>query len=95
MSKKDGGPAFPLVYEWNNPQEEAFNQQALNWRASVSAQPVLAVQKGMSLRDYFAAKAMQSIIVNPQAYSSVRDNLSMAVKAYQMADAMLTVRNVE
>ena len=44
---------------------------------------------GMSLRDYFAAKAMQA------ATTGSMEGLSkegLAVWAYQMADAMLTVR---
>ena len=44
-------------------------------------------ETGMTLRDYFAAKAMQSLIV---AYQESRDD--NAVEAYRMADAMLKAR---
>ena len=56
---------------------------------------------GMTLRDYFAAKAMQSILLHYDAATSfeedeVNDSEGMpsliAVDAYIMADAMLKAR---
>ena len=51
-------------------------------------------QEGMTLRDYFAAKAMQGWIQDKTA-SSLHSGgyMSGAIIAYQMADAMLKVRN--
>ena len=46
-------------------------------------------QDGMSLRDYFAAKAMQAILSDPN-YSSPDDKLAEA--SYWIADAMLKAR---
>jgi hypothetical protein len=47
--------------------------------------------EGMYLRDYFAAKAMQSIVNN---YMVSQDaGLEIATKAYEIADAMLKERN--
>jgi hypothetical protein len=46
---------------------------------------------GMTLRDYFAAKAMQSIIDQQDAHRGEVD--SAAWMAYRMADAMLKARN--
>jgi hypothetical protein len=46
-------------------------------------------EKGMTLRDYFAAKAMQAIIANSLSY--YRTNV--AEWAYEQADAMLLERN--
>lgn len=52
--------------------------------------------KGMSLRDYFAAKAMQSVIridwynKDPRSYNEMAD--CIATDAYIIADAMLKVR---
>lgn len=43
-------------------------------------------ESGMSLRDYFAAKAMQAIYPDGSVHSS------MAKEAYQMADEMLKAR---
>ncbi|WP_416277399.1 hypothetical protein [Morganella morganii] len=48
---------------------------------------------GMSLRDYFAAKAMQGILVNTErnefSFGKVNE---IASKAYELADAMLRAR---
>ena len=45
--------------------------------------------QGMTLRDYFAAKAMQAILSNPE-YGD--DDTSLAGAAYYVADAMLKAR---
>ena len=45
---------------------------------------------GMSLRDYFAAKAMQGIQSNPSMDFYFND---LAEAAYQIADAMLAARS--
>jgi len=45
---------------------------------------------GMTLRDYFAAKAMQSLIVAYKDDHSVSDEISK--RAYYYADAMLKAR---
>jgi hypothetical protein len=47
-------------------------------------------QDGMTMRDYFAAKAMQSLILAAKTSQDV-DLLSKG--AYQMADAMLKERS--
>ncbi len=44
---------------------------------------------GMTLRDYFAAKAMQGVV-----HRSVVDESMCAKWAYEMADAMLRAREV-
>ena len=57
----------------------AFPDPQENWRG----------EKGMTLRDYFAAKAMQGDLiagVHPDDFNRC------AYRAYQMADAMLKVR---
>ena len=43
--------------------------------------------KGMTLRDYFAAKAMQGMVANPKNVGRAGASL-----AYQMADAMIAAR---
>lgn len=45
---------------------------------------------GMTLRDYFAAKAMQGLTQNMEAWSLQVD--SVALESYAMADAMLRAR---
>jgi ribonuclease I len=46
---------------------------------------------GMTLRDYFAAKAMQGVFTSPIASSEVEQDY-IAMHAYRMADAMLRAR---
>ena len=56
------------------------------------------IYDGMSLRDYFAAKAMQGICANPddihvpedETYDQYVDEISRS--AYKIADAMLKAR---
>jgi hypothetical protein len=55
-------------------------------------------QRGMSLRDYFAAKAMQGFISNELVMQSIADNHPdegdeyIAKECYRIADAMLKQR---
>jgi len=46
---------------------------------------------GMTLRDYFAAKAMQGYCSDPD-YKKVCGQEDTAISAYKMADAMLEAR---
>jgi hypothetical protein len=48
-------------------------------------------EHGMTLRDYFAAKAMQAYINRPEA-TEVQDRM-IAKCAYDMADAMIQERS--
>lgn len=47
---------------------------------------------GMSLRDYFAAKAMQAQIANPLNLGSDEAHRLIAERAYRLADAMINAR---
>jgi hypothetical protein len=47
---------------------------------------------GMTLRDYFAAKAMAAVIATPEGFT-VNGAPHLAEIAYEMADAMLAERN--
>lgn len=51
----------------------------------------LYVHKGMTLRDYFAAKAMQSLLAGLESGKEAQVALIPAV-AYQLADQMLEAR---
>ena len=44
--------------------------------------------QGLTLRDYFAAKAMQGLMAGAENYSELR----MARLAYELADAMMEKR---
>jgi len=48
---------------------------------------------GMTMRDYFAAKAMQGLTQNMEAWSLQED--SVALEAYKMADAMIRAREAK
>lgn len=53
------------------------------------------VQYGMTLRDYFAAKAMQGIMNSDRYVGTIGTNryeYNTAKHAYQMADAMMEAR---
>ena len=77
-----GGPAFPM---------SGFDTR--------HGQPVQAVyQHGMTLRDYFAAKAMQGLMTRKEqggfdfaVYE--KDAMRVALWAYDLADEMLKAKN--
>ena len=73
MSDKTGGPAFPYQIDLSNGDGSETTHYSM----------------GMSMRDYFAAKAMQGVLaVNPHRLPS-----AIAARAYQVADAMLKERD--
>lgn len=67
-SKADGGPAFPLVYETS----DGYNGT------------IVHAVCGMTLRDYFAAKAMQALIA--KAPFGVEDLVTDGEKQQRCAD---------
>ncbi len=79
MSNKTGGPAFPYSRVHKGEKE---NQ--------------IVDSQGMTLRDYFAAKAMQSALLASKPENPVERmdiyTQSVAEISYEMADAMLRVR---
>lgn len=52
------------------------------------------VSFGMTLRDYFAARAMEGILSSPH-WAALPDPDSIAERAYNQADAMLRAREVK
>ena len=52
-------------------------------------------EQGMTLRDYFAAKAMEAVIINSDRHSTSIDEVDQWVGnyAYTVADAMLRARD--
>jgi len=79
MSKQDGGPAFPSKGKINRPRSQIYPN-------ATGSEVIDVVNTGMTLRDYFAAKAMQGTI---PAHDEVQ---SIAKWAYHVADAMLKAR---
>ena len=51
---------------------------------------IKAYHPGMTLRDYFAAKAMQGLIVDPERVDHSRQECARL--SYAMADAMMEAR---
>jgi hypothetical protein len=72
MTTNTGGPAFPLP------------SHTRKWD---DAKKEYQQDEGMTLRDYFAAKAMQTVLS-----SSSGHHKNIAELAYQLADAMLKAR---
>ena len=89
---EDGGPAFPVA---------DYDHQVFQPKDVPEARRLLS---GMTLRDYFAAKAMQGLCANPGAafqanprsgWGLVNCELeNVAVLSYSIADAMLKAREV-
>lgn len=78
--KNNGGTAFPV----NGNDIESANDIIQDGNG------------GMTLRDYFAAKAMNGICANPEVSISMDEKVPHAdvlgIKAYAIADAMLKAR---
>lgn len=85
MSNDSGGPAFPFEYhnQTSRHQPGFFDTGDLAPGASQQF-------AGMTLRDYFAAKAMQPILAAD--VKSVYNGKWVAEEAYAIADAMLAAR---
>lgn len=86
MSKPTGGPAFSRPYGGH--PDPAIGD------------PEMQSQEGMTLRDYFAAKALQSQLDRlPDFSATVRDYgfdkfaSTIARTSYDIADAMIAARN--
>ena len=90
MNDKTGGPAFP------------GEQQALLIKSEHKeiAQQYKHYCNGMTLRDYFAAKAMQAMLASPElmvvvtADQVLGENAKQRISnlSYQYADALLKAR---
>jgi hypothetical protein len=77
---EDGGPAFP--------QSVAVGGAEGQW-----ASYDFVDGSGMTLRDYFAAKALASFSANSEAVRYLaNDREKLAVHCYGLADAMLKAR---
>ena len=78
-SLPNGGPAFPCdPFIASKPGHESVAKR---------------LAEGMTLRDYFAAKAMQSLIASES--QGEWDDDATAKGAYRIADAMLRVREAK
>lgn len=69
--------------------KSAFPVQGMSLKNGQQFQAVY--DDGMTLRDYFAAKAMQSLVAG-ETWPSCSDRQLAADIAYKMADAMMEAR---
>jgi hypothetical protein len=82
MDRNDGGPAFPI------PIAGCSDGSVYNAMEQSSGK-----LGGMTLRDYFAAKAMHAALMTARGASSEAQAVESAAKvAYMAADAMLAER---
>jgi hypothetical protein len=83
---RNGGPAFPFEYHnQTRTHQEAF------FDTGMIAPDASQQFCGMSLRDYFAAKAMQGWLAK-YGQSESNSYLELAKEAYTIADSMLIAR---
>lgn len=83
--KNNGGPAFP---------DKIYTGQ-VEYVEGIGNRHVMEDAPGMTLRDYFAAKAMQSILGHLAHGIRPQDCIVMAEDAYTVADAMLKAREAK
>ena len=94
MSRKTGVPAFPIG---NEGELHRIGLAATEGAADITERDRLYIAataqaaQGMTLRDYFAAKAMQGILCSGSQWPDQK----IAELAYSMADAMLAGREVQ
>ncbi len=83
MSKQDGGPAFPTT-----PVSHGYDVDTRGFGTGCGP--------GLSLRDYFAAKAMAGILSTVATYDEQHSMSApqVAQYSYELADAMLAAREV-
>lgn len=88
MSVNHGGPAFP---------RSAFSTGSDSHNNMTAAGFGNTGCEGMSLRDYFAAKAMHAMLSIPQTIGVCSDDgfSGLASASYSAADAMLAERERE
>ncbi len=97
MNKHDGGTAFPMqdsgaIHGYALAATHGIKDHEERETAYIQARGEAV--KGMSLRDYFAAKAMQALIEGALASDAdfpPRENVAGRASAY--ADAMRAARN--
>lgn len=77
--KEHGGPAFPT--------------HRLQWDYGSEERELATKHSGMTLRDYFAAKAMQGICAHHDTWGLMGDEI--VKKAYALADNMLAARGAQ
>ena len=81
---KTGGPAFPFGVRQENIDTYGCNKPYVTEEN----------EPGMTLRDYFAAKAMQSLLAR-STFGIEDDPCDVSSTAYDYADAMIKAREAK
>ena len=79
-----GGPAFPAG---SVRKSRPAHDPGGNWVETDRVQPL---HQGLTMRDYFAAAAMQGMVAQPESGGWTAEGIAKA--AYQQASAMLSAR---
>ena len=79
--KNTGGPAFPRNYVPGSVTTDGSGRQYHT--------PFMPAQEGMTLRDYFAAAALQGLLTS----TKTADGNAVVQDAYRVADAMILERD--
>lgn len=75
-ANKTGGAAFPTLESLSKDRFDDYTAQ---------------ISQGMTLRDYFAAKALSGICSHHDTWG-IASSMEMALETYRIADAMLEAR---
>ena len=85
MNNKNGESAFPLIIEVNPDAYAQAKGMGMNINKFI-------IHNGMTLRDYFAAKAMQGFLSVLEPTYEQPNFKVLAKDSFEMADAMLIAR---
>jgi hypothetical protein len=85
MKKPDGGPAYPT--------HKRITENYMDAAGYGRSRDLSVLVGGLTIRDYFAAQALQAIIIS-RGHTEDRGWPTYAeVDAYRLADAMIAERN--
>ena len=88
----DGGPAYPIDRMTAVALVRQRNPDTLDDDAEYLRQ-INELSAGMSLRDYFATKALQGLLAGERTRSWGQEDLTS--ESYRFADSMLAARSVK
>lgn len=83
MKKPDGGPAYPT--------HKRITENYMDAAGYGRSRDLSVLVGGLTIRDYFAAKAMQGLIVDPERVDQSREECARL--SYLIADAMIAERD--
>jgi hypothetical protein len=90
----NGGPAFPRRKNIGLIVNKSPESKLTTELSGDDYEPIYKDDPGMTLRDYFAAKAMAALMVSA-SYKHIKTPEQVAESAYKLADIMLAEREGE